>query len=228
MGHAAIAERRPACPVGDENGVLRSGDFFVVDRQRLHQLHGVDALLVADAAQIMECQPRERDHRRAVERGVVKTIHQMDRARPGGADANAESSGMFGPSGGHEGRGFLMPNCDIADPILALSQGFDDRIDAVADDPEHVGCAPVDQRLDQDVRGRHIGAGHRRRLLRDIGFRFRGLSGRRGAWGGGGQAGRGGDLEKIATIPAGGFVAAHRTCPIHRPVAPIPQLDGFE
>jgi len=113
-----------------------------------------------------------------------------------------------------------MANRDIVDPVLTLSQGLDDRVDAVADDPEHVSCAPVNQRLDQDVRGRHIGAVHRRRLLHDVGFRFRGLSGRCGAWGGGCQAGRGGGLEKITTIPTGGFVAAHRTCPSHRPVAP--------
>ena len=120
----------------------------------------------------------------------------MDRAWPGRANANAETPRMLGPSAGHEGRCFLMPNGDIADPVLALSQGFDDRIDAVADDTEHMGRAPVDQRLDQDVRGVHVGAGRRRRLGYDLGLGLGGLRGRSRAGGGGDETRRGGDLKK--------------------------------
>src|SRR6202012_1478565 len=112
----------------------------------------------------MKCEPCEGDHWRAVERGVVEAVHKVDRAGPGGADANAKSPRMFCPSGGHEGGGLLVPDCDIANPILALSQGFDNRIDAVAHYSEHVGCAPVDEGLNQDIRGRYIPAGHRGRL----------------------------------------------------------------
>src|ERR1700761_6087083 len=169
----------------------------------------------------MKCKPGESDHRRAVERSVVEAVHKVDRAGPGGAYTNAEPSGVFRPSRGHEGRGFLMPNCDIADAILALSQGFDNRIDAVADYSEHMGCAPVDEGLDQDICGRYIRAGHRCRLTRNICFGLRRLGGGRGGWSGGWQAGRRGDLEEVATIPAGGFVAAHRKRPFRRSAAPI-------
>jgi hypothetical protein len=148
MGHAAIAKCRTAGPVRDQNGVLGSRHLLVVDGQRLHQLHSIDALLIADAAQIMEGQTRERHHRRTIERRVVETIHEMNRTRPRGADADPKATGVFGPSGRHEGGGFLMPDRDVADPILTLPQGFDDRVDAVANDPEYVGRAPVDQRLD--------------------------------------------------------------------------------
>jgi hypothetical protein len=87
-------------------------------------------------------QSGERYDRRAIKRGIVETVHQMDRARTCRANANAKAASMFGPSGRHEGGGFLMPYADIPYPILAFSQRFYDRIDAVADDAKYVGRAP--------------------------------------------------------------------------------------
>jgi hypothetical protein len=213
MGHAAIAQRRAAGPVRDQNGVLGSGNLLVVDGQRLHQLHGVDALLIPHAAKIMEGQSRERHDRRPVECRIVETIHQMDRARSGRADADAETAGVFGPSGGHEGCGFFMPNGDVTDPILALSQRFDNRIDAVADDPENMGRAPVDHRLDEDIRGIDIRSGIQRGLRGDTRFRLGSLRGRRCARSRGGEPDCGGCLKEAPAIPPGNLVAAHMTNP---------------
>src|ERR1700735_4102589 len=92
----------------------------------------------------------------------------MDRAGPGGADAYAKPAGMFGKTRGHEGSGLFVADADVANPVLAFAQGFDQRIDAVADDAEGVGSAPIDQRLDDDIGGGLIGFERpRNRLRRD-------------------------------------------------------------
>jgi hypothetical protein len=167
MSHPAVTKRGTAGPIGDQDGVLGAGHLFVVDRQRLHQLHGVDALLVANTPQIVKGQPGKRHDRRAVKRGIVKTVHQMDRAGAGRADTDAKAAGMFGPSGCHESRRLFMPHGDIPYLVLPFSQRLDNRIDAVADNPEHVGRAPVDHRLHKDVRSVHVCAWRRRRLRRN-------------------------------------------------------------
>jgi hypothetical protein len=56
MGDAAIAQSRATGPVRDQNGVLRPGHFLVVDGERLHEFYGIDALLIADTAKIVERQ----------------------------------------------------------------------------------------------------------------------------------------------------------------------------
>jgi hypothetical protein len=209
MSHPAVTKRGTAGPIGDQDGVLGAGHLFVVDRQRLHQLHGVDALLVANTPQIVKGQPGKRHDRRAVKRGIVKTVHQMDRAGAGRADADAKATSMFGPSGRHEGGGLFMPHGDITYLVLPFSQRLDNRVDAVADDPEHVGRAPVYQRLHEDIRGVQVGAWRGRRLRRNRSFRFRAL--RRGGCSRSGshETRRGGDLEEITAVPSGKFAAAH-------------------
>ena len=71
-----------------------------------------------------------------------------------------------GKAGGHEGGGLFVPHWHKADAIPALTQSFDDRIDAVADDAEDVRRAPIDERLDQDIRGILVAVRERRRLRR--------------------------------------------------------------
>lgn len=71
-------------------------------------------------------------------------------------------------SRGHERCRFLVPDRDVANPVPTLAQRLDDRIDAVADNTEGVGSAPVDQGLNQYVGSRHIAVGHWRGLLVDI------------------------------------------------------------
>ena len=53
-----------------DKGMLRSSNLFIVERNALHQLHGIDALLKTHATQIVESEPREGDHRSAVNRFV--------------------------------------------------------------------------------------------------------------------------------------------------------------
>lgn len=83
----------------------------------------------------------------------------MDSAGTGGADTDAETTAVFGDTGSHEGGSFFMAHRDVADAVLAFSQCFDNGIDPVT--AEDMGCAPVDQSFDEDVRSIQIFTGVR-------------------------------------------------------------------
>lgn len=117
MRDAAISQRRAAGAIGDDQCMFWSGDLFVVHRERLHELQGVDALLVTHPSEIVKGQSGQRYDRSAVERRVVKSVHQMDCARTGRADTNPELTGVFGEPACHEGRGFFVADADIGDPV---------------------------------------------------------------------------------------------------------------
>ena len=108
-------------------------------------------MLKTHASQIVKGEAGERDDGSAVESGFIKAIHQMDGARARRADTDAQPPGMLGEARRHERGRFLVAYADIADAVLALTQGFDDRIDAVTDNTEDMGRAPIDQSFDQNV-----------------------------------------------------------------------------
>jgi hypothetical protein len=144
-------------------------------------------------------QSGQRYDRSAVERRVVKSVHQMDCAGTGRADTNPESTGVFGEPAGHEGRGFFVADADIGDPIPLPPQGLYDGIDAVTNNSKDVRRSPFDKRLDEDI-GRVCVVGWRRRRLRgDIRFGFRQCS--RPACRGSHNAHACGDLPKIPAVP---------------------------
>jgi hypothetical protein len=141
VGDAALRKRHPAGAVADNKRVLASGDLFIVERDALHQFHGIDPLLKTHAAQIVKSEPSEGDHRSAVERCLIQAVHQINRPWASRSDTNAKASGVLGEAGGHECCGFLMADADVLNAILALAQGFDDRVYAVTDNAEDV-CRP--------------------------------------------------------------------------------------
>ena len=61
---------------------VRPGHLDVVERDRLHQLGRIDALLIARPDKVMKGHAGDRDDGRAVESGVVEPIEQMDGAGP--------------------------------------------------------------------------------------------------------------------------------------------------
>jgi hypothetical protein len=71
MGDPAIAECYAAGAVRHQHGVFRSGHFDIVERDVLHQLRRVDALLVARPDQVMKRHAGNRHNRRAVHVRVV-------------------------------------------------------------------------------------------------------------------------------------------------------------
>ena len=165
MRDAAVAQRGAAGAVGDDDRMLGAGDLARYRARRPASGGRCRRPAGSDADQIVEGQPGQRDDGRAVERGVVEPVHQMDGAGARRSDADAETPGVFGEAGSHEGGGLFMPDADIADPVLALPQRLDDGIDAVADNAEDMGRAPGDQGFDDDVGSVFVGRKARRRVV---------------------------------------------------------------
>ena len=82
--------------------------------------------------QIVKVMPGDRQHRLAVEFGVVKTVQQMNAAGSGSGQTDAELTGVFSVAAGHERRRLFVAHLDEANFVLALAQGFHDPVDAVA------------------------------------------------------------------------------------------------
>ena len=76
--------------------VRRSHDALVVDGHVHEELVEVHVLLVVRADQVVEGVAGDREHRLAVALGVVQAVEQVDAARAGGRQADAEASGELG------------------------------------------------------------------------------------------------------------------------------------
>jgi hypothetical protein len=161
MCDPAIAERRAAGAVGDQHRVFRPGHFDIVERDILHQLRRVDALLVARSDEIVEGHAGNCDDRRAIHMRVIEAVQKVDGAGSCRAHADAKLAGVLGESRSHERRGFFVTHADVFDPILTFAQRLDDGVDAIPHHAKAVGRAPGDQGFDHD-----IGGGQVRRELR--------------------------------------------------------------
>ena len=164
-GHGQVrdAPRREGRPAGDVDqlaGVLRPQDHLVVGGDVLEQLEDVDLLLVVRADQVVVGVPGDRQHRGAVELGVVEAVEQVDGPRAAGGEADAQPAGELGVAAGGERRRLLVAALDEADLVLVLAQGLEDPVDPVAGEAEDRVHAPVDQLLDDHVarRLRHLSA----------------------------------------------------------------------
>ena len=66
-----------------------------------------------------------------VEFGVVETVQEVDRARPGSREADADLAGPFRVRAGHERRLLFVPHLHELECILVPLERADDGIDAV-------------------------------------------------------------------------------------------------
>ena len=82
MSDAARAQRAAAGDVRHDERVPRTADGHVVERDILHQRRCIDALLKPRAEQVVEGQPRDREDRRAIEMGVVESVHRCTAPGP--------------------------------------------------------------------------------------------------------------------------------------------------
>jgi hypothetical protein len=85
----------------------------------------------------------------------------MNRAGTGGRKANTKLASMLCVSCGHESSCFFVAYRDEANFALPLAQSFDDRIDAVSDDPENKLNLPSDQSFNEDIGRVEIRIGRR-------------------------------------------------------------------
>ena len=123
--------RRLAVGEGGAAGLLDD----VLDMRRAHHAHRIggrvheqlverDVLLGVGLDQVVVLRAGDRQHRLVVELGVVDAVEQVDAAGPRGREADAELAGELRIGAGREGRGFLVPDLDEPDLVLALREAL--------------------------------------------------------------------------------------------------------
>jgi hypothetical protein len=110
----------------------RHRDLDVVARDVLEERAEVDLLLVARAQREALLLTDDRDHRLMVELGVVEPVEEVDRARPGGREADPDLAAELGVGARHERRELLMGGLDELDLLAVLVKAAEDPVDAVA------------------------------------------------------------------------------------------------
>ena len=123
----------------------------VVDGDVLEDLVEVEVLLGEGVDQIVIMMSGDGEHRLAVHLGVIEAVEQVDAARAGGGETDAELARVLGVAARHERGGLLVAHLDEADQLLAFPQRLDDAVDAVPGQPEDGVHPPVDQVLHQNV-----------------------------------------------------------------------------
>ena len=152
MRDAAPAERRSAGKARDALHMRRVGDLHVEHRQIVEHARQVDILLREGLDEVVILHARDGEHRGLVELGIIKPGEKMRAAGAGGGEADAEAAGPLGIGRGHEGRRLLMAHLDEADAVLPRPERLHDAVDAVSGQAEDELDAPLDERLDEDVR----------------------------------------------------------------------------
>src|SRR4051812_20663060 len=99
-------------------------DAFVIDGYVYKQAVKRDVLLGMGSNQVVKLESRDREHRLAVQFGVVQPIQQVNASGPGGRYTNTQSAGELCVPARHERRGFLMPRLDESNLVLRLAQSL--------------------------------------------------------------------------------------------------------
>ena len=73
-----------------------------------------------------------RQHRLVIGLGIIKTVQQMDCARPGGRKADPDLTGVLRMGAGHERRQLFMARLDELEPVLCPGEGANQPVNAVA------------------------------------------------------------------------------------------------
>ena len=108
----------------------RHVDVFV--RHIFEEADEIDFLLIVAAQRGARLLPDDRHDRLMIHLGIVKAIQEMNRARAGGGEANADFAGELGVRAGHERGHFLVPHLDEFDRVARPINGADDAVDAIA------------------------------------------------------------------------------------------------
>ncbi len=148
---------------GQLRGVATGGDGRVPDRHVAEHRLEVDVLEGAAAEHARRDLPRQGQHGRAVELGVVQAGEQVRRARTGDGEARGRAAGELPVGTGRERRGALVADADV--PQLATLLGPAHRVGeaevGVADHAEHgvdtVGHQGLDDRVADGPATRLVG-----------------------------------------------------------------------
>ena len=113
----------------------------------------VEVLERAAPAHLRRHLPRDREHRRAIDLGVVETGEQVGGARARDREARGELAGELAVGRRRERGRALVADADEREvaALLGLAHRVGESEVRVADHAEHVGDAPREHRLDHDV-----------------------------------------------------------------------------
>jgi hypothetical protein len=131
-GDRALGHRDAHGPVDqlpDLHG--RHRGLHVLVRDVLEQRLQIDLLLVFAAHRGAIGLADDGDHRLVIHLRVVEPVEQVDRARTGGGDADADLARELGVGAGHEGGHLLVPHLDELQ-LLDGAKRVDHAQDAVA------------------------------------------------------------------------------------------------
>ena len=136
--------QRPVDEVAHLRGIGRHVHVLVSDV--LEERDEVDLLLVVAAQGGLRLLADDRDQGLVVELRVVEPVEEVDRARAGGSETDADLAGELRVCAGHERRHLLVPDLDELEAVDAF-ECADDAVDAVA----RVAVDPLDAPLREAV-----------------------------------------------------------------------------
>ena len=168
VGEHEVGDAAPVDRVLDRGG----GELGVVgarvhghrgDRDVAEDRRQVEVLERAPAQHLRRHLPGDREHRSAVELGVVEPGEQVGRAGPGDREARRGTAGELAVGGGGERGRALVADADVAQlaAVLGAPQRLGEPQVGVPDHAEDRVDPPGDERLHQHV-------GHRARALRHL------------------------------------------------------------
>ena len=115
---AAERQRGAAAGVDERADVTGAEDLLVIDSDVFEERQQIDFLLIASADEIVIGLAGNRQNGGAVHLCVVQAVQQMNRARPGRGQTDAEPAGIFRVAARHERGGLFVSYLDERDTIL--------------------------------------------------------------------------------------------------------------
>ena len=135
---------------GDGHGDV---DHLVVDAEVHEHFVQVHLLLVFRPQLRRRLDPGDGQHGDVVQLGVVQAIDQVEPSRARGCKAYPQPAGRLAVAGRHEGRRLFVVNQEEPDAVLVAAKALHDPVDAIAGKSEDCVDAPVDEALDEELRG---------------------------------------------------------------------------
>ena len=126
-----------------------SHDPLIVGGDVAEDFHEVDILLVVGADEIVEGMAGDGEDGLAVALGVIQSVKQMQTARSGCRQTDAETPGKLGIAAGREGGGLFVPHLDQLDMVLPPAQGLKNAVDPVTGKTEDRVDFPFNQPVHQ-------------------------------------------------------------------------------
>src|SRR5437667_9190681 len=122
VGNAVISHSSSTSQVGDVLYVRGTHDSLIENSNIHEKFVKCYILLCVGSDEIVELQSSDRQHRLAVELGIVESVQEMDATRARGRKAHADPSCELGIPAGHESSRLFMPHLNKSNLLLVGSK----------------------------------------------------------------------------------------------------------